>query len=54
MTILKVKNAVLLQNGALHGLDDNTRGGVVDLRRFFMELLGEQVDAQVAVLAGSG
>lgn len=49
--ILHVKDAVLLEDRAEHGLDDDAGGGVRDERRLLMELLGEEVDAKVAVLA---
>lgn len=51
---MQVKDTVLLQNGALHGLHNNAGGGVVDLGGLLVELLGEEVDAEVAVLAGGG
>lgn len=54
MTILQVKNTVLLHDGTAHGLHDDAGGGIVDLARLLVQLLGEQVDAQVAVLAGRG
>lgn len=50
--ILDVEDAVLLQDGAEHGLDDDAGGRVGDGRRLLMELLGEEVDTEVAVLAG--
>lgn len=52
MTVLEVKNAVLLQDGAAHGLDHNAGGRVVDGRGLLMELLGEEVHTKVAVLSG--
>lgn len=54
VAVLEVKDAVLLQDGAAHGLDNNAGGRVVDGRGLLVELLGEEVDAQVAVLAGGG
>jgi hypothetical protein len=54
-TILKVKNTVLLEDRTEHGLDDNTWTWVGDERGLFMQLLGEEIDTQVSVLAsGSG
>ena len=52
MAVLEVKDAVLLHDGAAHGLDDDAGGGVVDGGGLLVELLGEEVDAEVAVLAG--
>lgn len=49
-TVLEIKNAVLLENRAEHGLDNNTWAWVADERGLFMQLLGEEVDAQVSVL----
>lgn len=49
--ILHVEDAVLLEDRAEHGLDDDARGRVRDERRLLMELLGEEVDTEVAVLA---
>lgn len=49
-----VEDAVLLEDGAEHGLDDDGGLRVGDERRLLVQLLGEQVDAQVAVLAGGG
>jgi hypothetical protein len=51
-TILHVEDAVLLENGAEHGLDNDARGGVGDKGRLLMELLGEEVDTEVTVLTG--
>lgn len=50
--ILHVEDAVLLEDGAEHGLDDDAGGGVGDEAGLLMELLGEEVDTEVAVLAG--
>ena len=52
--ILEVEDTVLLEDRAEHGLDDDARAGVRDERRLLVQLLGEEVDAQVAVLAGRG
>lgn len=49
---MQVENTVLLQDGALHGLNNDAGSGVVNLGRLFVELLGEQVNSEVAVLAG--
>lgn len=49
--LLHVEDAVLLEHGAEHGLDDDAGGRVRDERRLLMELLGEEVDTEVAVLA---
>jgi len=49
-----VEHAVLLENGTKHGLDDNAGLGVGDERALLVQLLGEEVDAQVAVLASLG
>lgn len=49
--VLHVKNTVLLHDRAKHGLDDHTGGRVGDEGRLLVQLLGEQVDTQVAVLA---
>lgn len=54
MAVLQVKHAVLLQNRAAHGLDHDARRRVVDLARLLVQLLAEEVDAEVAVLAGGG
>lgn len=52
-TVRHVENTVLLEDRAEHGLDDNTGRGVGYERRLLVELLGEQVNTEVAVLAGS-
>lgn len=46
-----VKDAVLLEDGAEHGLHDNAGGRVGDERRLLVQLLGKEVDTKVAVLA---
>ncbi len=51
--LLHVQDTVLLEDRAEHGLHNHRRGGVADERRLLMQLLGEEVDAEVAVLAGS-
>jgi hypothetical protein len=52
--LLHVEDAVLLEDGAEHGLDNDAGSGVGDERRLLVELLGEEVDTEVAVLAGGG
>jgi len=52
--ITDVKDTVLLEDRAEHVLDDDRRAGVADEGRLFVKLLGEEVDAEVAVLAGLG
>lgn len=47
-----VKDTVLLEHGAAHGLDDHAGRRVRDGGRLLSELLGEEVDTKVAVLAG--
>ena len=54
VTLLHIKNAILLEDGAEHGLDNDAGGGVSDEGGLLVELLGEEVDAEVAVLAGGG
>jgi len=53
-TVLEIKNAVLLEDRAEHGLHNNTWAGVGDERRLLVQLLGEEIDTQVSVLAGGG
>ncbi|KAK6428641.1 hypothetical protein LTR95_015211, partial [Oleoguttula sp. CCFEE 5521] len=50
--IADVKNAVLLEDRTEHVLHDNRRARVADEAGLLMELLAEEVDAEVAVLAG--
>jgi hypothetical protein len=52
--VLDVENAVLLEDRAKHGLDNDAGSGVGDEGGLLMELLGEQVNTEVAVLAGGG
>jgi hypothetical protein len=52
--ILEIENAVLLEDGAEHGLDDDAGGRVGDEGRLLVQLLGEEVDTKVAILAGGG
>lgn len=49
-----VKNTVLLEDGTEHVLNNDGRGRVGDEAGLFMELLGEEVDTKVAVLASLG
>ena len=46
-----VENTVLLEDRTKHVLDNNRRSGVGDEARLLMELLGEQVNTEVTVLA---
>merc|ERR1712000_557941 len=43
LALLHVEDAVLLEDRAEHGLDDNTGGGVGDERGLLVQLLGEEV-----------
>ena len=52
VAILEVEDAVLLEDRAEHGLDDNAGGRVGDEGGLLVQLLGEKVDTEVAVLAG--
>lgn len=49
-----VQDAVGLEDGAEHGLDNNGGGGVGDEAGLLLELAGEQVNTEVTVLAGLG
>ena len=51
VTVLHVQNTVLLEDGTQHGLDDNTGGRVRHKGRLFMQLLGEEINTEVSVLA---
>ena len=53
VAVLDVQHAVLLEDRTEHGLHNHARGRVRDERRLLVQLLGEQVDTEVAVLAGS-
>lgn len=46
-----VKNAVLLEDRAEHVLNNDRRGGVGDEGGLLVQLLGEEVNTEVAVLA---
>ena len=50
--VTDIKDAVLLEDGAQHVLNDDRRRRVRHKTRLFMELLGEEINAEVAVLAG--
>lgn len=50
VAILEIKDAVLLEDGAEHGLDDDAGGRVGDERGLLVQLLGEEIDTEVAVL----
>lgn len=49
---LEVKHTVLLEDGTEHGLYNHAGGGVGDEGRLLMQLAGEEINAEVAVLAG--
>jgi hypothetical protein len=49
--ILHIENTVLLEDGALHGLDNNAGSRVGDAGALLVQLFGEEVDTKVAVLA---
>lgn len=51
-SISKVKDAVLLEDWAEHGLHGDRWGWAGDERGVLVELLGEQVNTEEAVLAG--
>jgi hypothetical protein len=53
-TLLDVEDPVLLEDWAEHALDDHGGGGVRDGAGLLVELLGEEVDTEVTVLAGGG
>jgi hypothetical protein len=50
----EVEDTVLLEDGAEHGLDDNAGGRVGDEGGLLVQLLGEEIDTKVAVLASGG
>ena len=52
--ITDVKDTVLLEDRAEHVLDDDGRAGVADEGRLLVQLLGEEVNTKVAVLASLG
>jgi hypothetical protein len=49
--ILEIEDTILLEDRTQHSLDDNTWAWVGDEGRLFMQLLGEEVNPQVSVLA---
>ncbi len=49
--VADIQHAVLLENGAEHVLHHDRRARVADKAALLVQLLGEEVDAQVAVLA---
>lgn len=52
--LMDVQDTVGLVDRAEHGLDNNRVGGVGDEARLLMQLAGEEVDTEVAVLTGLG
>jgi len=50
--VLEIENTVLLEDRAEHGLYDDTWAGVGDERGLFVQLTGEEIHAQIAMLAG--
>ena len=54
VAILHVEDSVLLEDRAEHGLNDNAGGRVGDEGGLLVQLLGEEVDTEVAVLASGG
>lgn len=52
--VTNVQNAVLLENGAEHGLDNHRWSRIADERGLFMQLAGEEVDTKVAILPSLG
>ena len=50
--VADVEHAVLLEDRSLHGLHVHRRSRVAHRARLLVELLGEEVDTEVAVLAG--
>lgn len=52
--VADVEDAVLLEDGADHVLDVDRRAGVRGEGGLLVQLLGEEVDTEVAVLAGLG
>ena len=53
-TVLQVEDTVLLEDRAEHRLHDDAGGWVGDEGRLLMQLLGEEVNTKVAVLASGG
>lgn len=52
--LTNVQDTILLEDGALHGLHHHAGGRVADEGTLLVQLTGEQIHAQVAVLAGLG
>lgn len=50
--VMEIEDTVLLEDRAEHGLNDDAWAWVGDERRFFVQLTSEEIDTQVAVLAG--
>lgn len=48
---MKIQDTVLLEDRTQHGLDDNRWAWVGDEGRLFVELLGEEINTKVTVLA---
>lgn len=51
VAVSHVEDTVLLEDGAEHGLDNNAGGRVGNEGRLLVQLLGEEVNTEVAVLA---
>lgn len=49
---MEVEDTVLLEDWAEHGLNDDAWAWVGDEGRLFVQLASEEIDAQVAMLAG--
>lgn len=54
VAVLDVEDTVLLEDRAEHGLDNDAGGRVADGGGLLVQLLGEEVDTEVAVLSGGG
>ncbi|KAL5334351.1 hypothetical protein BJX70DRAFT_19512 [Aspergillus crustosus] len=54
VVLTEVKDAVGLVDGAEHGLDSHGGRGVGDEAGLFVEFTGEEIDTEVALLAGLG
>lgn len=52
-TVLEVKDSVLLEDWTKHCLNDDAGAWVGDERRLLVQLLGEEINTQVTVLASS-
>lgn len=53
-SVLHIKDTILLEDRTKHGLDDDAGAWVGDVGRLFVQLLGEEVNTQVSVLASRG